>query len=227
MKKLNKKYIFIFMIIFTAVLIGGIFCFFNTTKIGCGRLTDDELKTIDHFDLFSYKTLTEEILKEKHFVIDEEQTREIPNSTAYTYKSLADEGVDESGVEYCTVSVSDKGKIKKCNLYYSFTDINDENLELLVNTYCKAAGKKSFTASYSLPQKNQKVSFKQIVDLPLPGSDESRQKDLSSQNHSSVRYDLYQHKGNDSIALIMYVYDTVKLNYSFLCICEKNLFSAT
>lgn len=211
MKKLNKKYICIFMVFFTVVLTVGMLCFYNATKISFNRLTDDELKTINHFDLFSNKTLTKELLEEMHFAIDEEQTGEIPNSTAYTYDSLADGGVDESGIEHCTVFISDKGEIKYCNLYYSFTDIHDEKLELLVNAYCKAAGKKSFTANYSLPQKNQKVSFKQIVNLPLPESDESRQKDLSIQHYSCVRYDLFQNKGNDSMAMMMYVYDTGKV----------------
>lgn len=211
MKKLNKKYICIFMVFFTVVLTVGMLCFYNVTKISFNRLTDDELKTINHFDLFSNKTLTKELLEEMHFAIDEEQTGEIPNSTAYTYDSLADGGVDESGIEHCTVFVSDKGEIKKCNLYYSFTDIHDEKLESLVDVYCKAAGKKSFTANYSLPQKNQKVLFKQIVNLPLPESDESRQKDLSIQHYSCVRYDLFQNKGNDSMVMMIYVYDTGKV----------------
>lgn len=60
-------------------------------------------------------------------------------------------------------------------------------------------------------KKKQKVSFEQIVNLPLPGSDESKQKDSSIQNYSYVRYDLFQNKGNDSMAVIMNVYDTVKV----------------
>ena len=217
MRKLNKKYKVVFLILFICVLIGGMFRFLNTTKMGLRRLTDDELKTIDHFELFSYKTLTDEVLEEKNFVIDEEQETRIPNCTAYTYESLADGGVDESGIEYCSVFISDKGQIKHCNLYYSFTDLNDEKLELLVNTYCKVAGKKYFTANYRLPGQSQNVSFKQIVDLPLPGSDESKQRDLQIQNYSFVRYDIFKNRGNYSFAMIMRVYDTgqVELFVSF------------
>lgn len=211
MKKLNKKHVSIFIALFSIVLIVGMLCFFYVPQITFNRLTDAELKTVDHFGLLSSKTLSKEILEEKHFVIDEDITTNVPNSTAYTYHSLADGGVDETGIEHCSAFISDKGELKHCNLYYSFTDINDKKLEALVNAYCKAAGKKSFEASYRLPQKNQKVSFEQIANLPLPESEESGPKGLTIQNYSPVRYDLFQYKGNGSMAVIMNVYDTGKV----------------
>lgn len=207
MKKINKKHVSVFIALFILVLNVGILCFYYVPKITVNRLNNAELKTIDYFDLLSSKTLSKEILEEKHFVIDEDVTTDVPNSTAYTYHSLADGGVDETGIEHCSVVISDKGTLKHCNLYYSFTDINDKKLEPLINAYCKAAGKKSFKASCRLPQKNQKVSFEQIINLHQPEKDY-----LSIQDYSSVRYDLFQNKGNDSMAIIMNVYDTGKVD---------------
>lgn len=156
MKKLNKKHVSIFIALFNIVLAVGMLCFFYAPKITFDRLTDAELKTVDHFGLLSSKTLSKEILEEKHFAIDEDITTDVPNSTAYTYHSLADGGVDETGIEHCSVFISDKGELKHCDFYYSFTDINDKRLESLVNAYCKAAGKKTFEANYRLPQKKTK-----------------------------------------------------------------------
>lgn len=213
MKKLNKKTLYIFIGLFIVTLIFTVIYFCNATQNVRSRLNDSELKTIDHFELFEKDSLTKDILAEKQFSVDEEQDASIPNSVKYVYHSLAKSGTDSTGIEHASVTVSDKGKIKKCAYWYSFKNLNDEQLEQVVNLYCKAAGKKSFTASYRLPKTNQQVTFKEILDLPLPGSVESQLKDLPSQNHLFVQYHLFQ----DDVNLIMDVYNTgeVKLFVSF------------
>ena len=202
MKKPNKKALCIFTAILTVALIGLTLYFLNASQNVRSRLTDSELKVIDHFSLFDYETLSKEILEEKQFLIDEKQDISIHNSAEYTYKSLADNGVDDSGIEYALIIISDKGKIEECKYWYSFADLNNKQLEQLVNVYCKAAGEKSFT-----DKANQKVTFKKILELSLPVSDES------GQNASSVRYDLFQ----DNVTMVMHVYSTgeVELFTSF------------
>ena len=115
MKKPNKKALCIFTAILTVALIGLTLYFLNASQNVRSRLTDSELKVIDHFSLFDYETLSKEILEEKQFLIDEKQDISIHNSAEYTYKSLADNGVDDSGIEYALIIISDKGKIEDGN----------------------------------------------------------------------------------------------------------------
>lgn len=202
MKKPNKKALCIFTAILTVALIGLTLYFLNAAQNVRSRLTDSELKIIDHFSLFEYETLSKEILEEKQFLIDEEQDTSVPNSVKYTYHSSAKSGTDSTGIEHASVIISDKGKIEECKYWYSFADLNDKQLEQLVNVYCKAAGEKSFT-----DKTNQKVTFKEILELSIPASDES------GQNASSVNYDLFQ----DNVKMVMNVYSTggVELFVSF------------
>lgn len=141
-------------------------------------------------------------MEEKHFSVDEEQDASIPNSVKYTYHSSAKGGTDGTGIEHASVIISDKGKIEECKYWYSFADLNDKQLEQLVNVYCKAAGEKSFT-----DKTNQKVTFKEILELSLPVSDESEQ------NVSFVCYNFFQ----DNVKMVMNVYSTggVELFASF------------